>query len=40
MSKKTLSLFSGAIVLGLIAGLLLNFCPGLEAWLHQITGWH
>ncbi|MDM8281072.1 hypothetical protein QUW35_10410 [Ligilactobacillus agilis] len=40
MSKKILPLFGGIIVLGLIAGLLLNFCPGLEAWLHQITDWH
>lgn len=31
MSKKILPLFGGIIVLGLIAGLLLNFCPGLEA---------
>ena len=31
MSKKIFSLVGGMLVLGLIAGLLLNFCPGLEA---------
>lgn len=36
MKKLTVSI----VLVAILAIVILNTCPGVESWLHQVTGWH
>lgn len=40
MKNKTVKIIFIAIIIIILAAVILNLCPELEAQLHRITGWN
>lgn len=40
MKNKIVKIIVIIVALIVLGGIILNFCPGLEAWLHGVTGWN
>ncbi|MEG2290686.1 MAG: hypothetical protein RSA29_14895 [Clostridium sp.] len=40
MKNKIVKIIFLVVILMILAGVILNLCPGLEAQLHRITGWN
>lgn len=40
MIKKTVLIIIGALAVIAVLALIINLCPPLENWLHDVTGWH
>lgn len=37
--KKSVQILIGIIVIVIVSAAIINLSPGLETWLHTLTGW-